>query len=484
MQSYEGQLCRDGPSASGSAWVEDDREDDGEPRTPALEVLNRSDIMANKWGTEIVAPSPHSVEALYDTPASAEDKASPVRRTSTSGRSEGSVVIEEDASSPELTSVEQPSDSRVNASAESAYMVTKESLSLEASREVIDTTTSICVSRDQPVGSPHWSGWEPPRYRQHRDVHTTRPSVTLATTFYPSLSFDAISLRPVLASQSSSLSRQSSLPCCTAEPPSETATATEANGAVTTPVAPPQATASCCGDSQAADGDVVAAHGRGIAMTSQESRLAGLEVNDGSAQSSPLVPKLQLQTISAPTTSPLKAPFRVDSAALDCPGAEVKEASGGVMLTFPTSDIASKTKRSPRLDLRFSHPSRRVEGILTARPVKHGGSTEGARLQFAPPSRKTKCIPMTHPLDGPLTDSSASTEAHSKWALSSCTIDVVEKMFRLAAARDTLKRSRQLEASSALLHTRLDHLVPDTCDHSSARPQTSRPHRRTNPRYG
>ncbi|KAF4742170.1 hypothetical protein FOZ62_029214 [Perkinsus olseni] len=457
----------------------DDRAMTDEPCTPAVEVPGRGGVRGNKWGTEIVAPSPHSVEALHETPTSDQFRASPSRGTTSPPRPNA-----EDSSSPELTSGEReshgPEDLVQASTAGHASRVPVKSPPSEVSSNLIHPTSSTIVNRDLAIASSHCCGSEPPRYR-HRPTPLGSPSGSpaLLMSFRPGGMLNPISLRPVLSRHSSSLGHQPPAsithnaevaPWGTMEAsagysveaapgmaahqqlgPATCLSASATKAAVTTQTDMAldcSSTAVLSEDSLPPCGDMVG---------TQDTRATETGVDDGVTQSSPIVPKLRLEALAEPRKpkidrnapgslpGPSGAPFTVDSAALDCPGAEVKGASGGVMLTFPTSDVAGKIKRSPRLEQRLACAAS-SRPFLTARPAKTARCRGSAKLHFAPAPRKADSNLTAHRSDGIPTECPAPAETHSK----------------LAAARDTMKRSRKLETSSSLLQERLLHrLVHD-----------------------
>ncbi|KAF4728304.1 hypothetical protein FOZ63_028501, partial [Perkinsus olseni] len=151
----------------------DDRAMADEPCTPVPKIPGRHDIRENKWGTEIVAPSPHSVEALHETPTSDQCRGSPSR-----GATAETLSNAEDSSSPELTSGEREShgpEVLVQAStAGHASRVPVKSHPSEVSSNLTHPTSSTIVNRDLAIASSHCSGSEPPRYR-HRPTPLGSP---------------------------------------------------------------------------------------------------------------------------------------------------------------------------------------------------------------------------------------------------------------------------------------------------------------------
>ncbi|KAF4662789.1 hypothetical protein FOZ61_002158 [Perkinsus olseni] len=482
----------------------DDRAMTDEPCTPAVEVPGRGGVRGNKWGTEIVAPSPHSVEALHETPTSDQCRASPSR-----GAATFTLSNTEDSSSPELTSGEReshgPEDLVQASTAGHASRVPVKSPPSEVSSSLMHLTGSTIVNRGLAIASSHCSGSEPPRYR-HRPTPIGSPSgsAALLTSFCPSGMLNAISLRPVLSRHSSSVGHLSASIAHTAEVApwgTREAPIRDSFEAAPSMAAHQQLGPATCLSASATEAAVMTQTNMALTCSSttvfsedhrppcgdmtgtQDTRATETEADDdGVTQSSPIVPKLRLEALSEPRKpkidrnapsslpGPSGAPFTVDSAALDCPGAEVKGASGGVMLTFPTSDVAGKIKRSPRLEQRLACAAS-SRPFLTARPAKTARCRGSAKLHFAPAPRKADSNLMVPRPDGIPTEYPAPAETHSK----------------LAAARDTMKRSRKLEASSTLLQERLLHrLVRDARDEdeSPSRPQTARPPRRTSPCYG
>ncbi|KAF4651553.1 hypothetical protein FOL47_000317, partial [Perkinsus chesapeaki] len=484
------------------------------PHTPeAGDLSSASPASTNKWGTEIVAPSPLPVETLHETPTAADDCsiASGGSPPLTPVESEHSVVGDE-GSSPELT-LPQP----VNPDGAVTDTIEHHHDYKAPCTSVVDLTSSTISTQGEVLGSHLSHGAidgqpskdEMPGAQQSRFRTTSSLEFSSASLagFGSNLFFNAESpLRPALSRHGSFQRKQLPILFPEASSPAQTRTSAIPMNAVLDPQqgtvdagvdtvdpshalsqgqlldTPSETKSDAAVQSVAHCGvacDTVSFGGAACHNLPKDGHEGGLQL------SSPFVPKLRLAGLSeyqAPqeytSSPPLAKPVSaVEAAALECPGAEVKKASGGVMLTFPAGEGVARMKRSPRLEKRFSRSQSTAaasscQQALTARAAETARYHGPVRLRFNPTSREVKGKLTSRRLDD-------SVELEPK--------ESAETQSKLAAARDTMKRSRQMEASSSLLQKKLDQLVRAACDENEPSligPNTARPLPKSTPGFG